>query len=165
MEMGKTLKCVMFGLLLVVVASSVTLSQSDNHFFGTWKLNVEKSNSGTGQATGSSTFTFEDRGDGVILVTIVGNDAKGNRTSLTQFAAKYDGKDYPFLQLGAEGPMSISLNLVDAYRDDAVIKSGGKVISTAGSVISEDGKTLTHTIKSTDAEGQETSNVMVFERQ
>jgi len=57
----------MFGLLLVVVASSVALSQTTNPFIGTWKLNVEKSKFDPGSAVRGSTTTYEDRENGGYL--------------------------------------------------------------------------------------------------
>ena len=41
----------------------------------------------------------------------------------------------------------------------------GKVVSTTASVMSDDGKTLTVTIKFADSQGQEVTNVAVYERQ
>jgi len=154
-EMGKTLKCMMFGLVMAVFASSVALSQTADNFFGKWELNVQKSTYDPGPAPRSRTVTFEDRGDGVILVTMEAIDAQGNR-GFNQFAAKADGKDYPQLVLGAEVPQSISLELVDAY----TLVSG-----TMTRTISEDGKTLTVTNKGKDEQGQQYTNVEVFERQ
>ena len=78
--MGKILKCLMLSLLLVVVASPFTLSQTADPFIGTWKLNVAKSKFDPGPPPKSVTWYFEDRGSGVILRTIEGIDAQGNRT-------------------------------------------------------------------------------------
>lgn len=45
------------------------------------------------------------------------------------------------------------------------IKKAGKVTSTGTNVVSKDGKTFTQTLKGTNASGQPTSSVAVFEKQ
>jgi len=176
--MGKTLKCAMFGLLLVVIAISVgcgtqapeaeetsQVPQAADPFIGTWQLNVEKSTFDPGPPPRSSTVIFEDRGDGMILRTAEGINAQGDRT-FEQIAFKRDGKDYPVVILGAEAPQSLSVELVDAYTEEVVSKVDGKVNPiTISAAVSSDGKTLTEIVKRTDAQGQQTNVVAVFERQ
>ena len=41
---------------------------------------------------------------------------------------------------------------------------GGKVIATTSSVISDDGKTLTVSVKSLNAQGNEVTSVAVYEK-
>jgi len=154
----------MFGLLLMVVASSVSLSQTADPFIGTWKLNVEQSTFDPGPAPRDLTCTYEDRGDGVILFTANGTDAQGNRTFI-QWAFKRDGKDYPSLMLGAKAPGSISVKRVDAYTDEHIGKTDGEISSTFHVTISEDGKTMTRTGKNTDAQGRQHNDIRIYERQ
>jgi hypothetical protein len=44
-------------------------------------------------------------------------------------------------------------------------KKAGKVVSTTMSALSDDGKTLTVTVKSMDAQGKEVTAISVYDRQ
>ncbi len=163
--MGRIVRCLMLSLLFVVVTSLFTLSQTADPFFGTWKANPAKSKFDPGPAPRSSTWTFEDRGGGVILRTSEGIDAQGNRT-FEQDAFKRDGKDYPHFVLGAKVPQSLSVRLVNAYTEEVILKADGKATAISyTATISKDGKTMTFTSKGTNAQGQRINNVVVFERQ
>jgi len=175
--MAKTLKYLMLGLLLVVIAISVgcttqapeaeqtsEVPQAADPFIGTWNLNLEKSAFAPGSALASLTRTVEDRGGGFMIVTRDGIDAQGNRT-FSQVAFKRDGKDYPVLSLGANVAVSISKRPIDAYTEEIIQKVDGKVTSTTTATISKDGDTMTFTNTGTNAQGEQTSSTEVFERQ
>jgi len=163
--MGKTLKRMMLGLPLVIVIPTFASSQTADPFIGTWKLSLAKSEDDPGTARRSSTLTFEDRVGGVTLFTCEGIDAQGNRI-FEQYAAKDDGKDYPFLQLGAKAALSVSRKRVDAYTLVTTFKADGKVVNeTVTETVSKDGKTMTVTVKGTNAQGQRVNYLHVYERQ
>lgn len=127
---------------------------------GTWELNLAKSKFSPGPPPKSLTRTFEVTGADV-KYTLKGIDAEGKPT-LVQFTAKYDGKDYPVT--GSPDFDAISLKRVDAVTTDATLKKGGKVVQTSTRVVSKDGKTLTLTVKGTNAKGQAVNNVTVFDK-
>ncbi len=127
---------------------------------GTWELNLAKSKFSPGPPPKSLTRTFEVTGADV-KYTLKGIDAEGKPT-LVQFTAKYDGKDYPVT--GSPDFDAISLKRVDAVTTDATLKKGGKVVQTSTRVVSKDGKTLTLTVKGTNAKGQTVNNVTVFDK-
>jgi len=176
-EMGQVLKCLMFGLVMAVIAISMgcgtqalqeeeqtsEVPQAADPFVGTWQLDVEKSTFDPGSARGNLTRTIEDRGDGFFLMTREGIDAEGNRT-FSRYAYKRDGKDYPFPSLGAEAPQSLSITLVDAHTEEHVRKADGKVTATSTGTVSKDGKTMTGTNKGTTHQGQRINTVMVYDR-
>ena len=60
-------------------------------FFGTWKLNTEKSKADTGQTPKSQTVTLTPRGDRFVVTFEVDN-GDGTKTRTTRTAA-LDGKD------------------------------------------------------------------------
>jgi len=129
-----------------------------------WELKVEKSMFDPGPAPTSSTVVVEDRGDGMLLRTVEGINAQGDRT-FEQIAFKRDGKEYPTVDLGAEVPRSASVKLVDAYTEEVFPKVDGKASPiTITAAISEDGKTMTVTYKGTNAQGQAVDTVRVYER-
>jgi hypothetical protein len=127
---------------------------------GTWELNLAKSTFSPGPPPKSLTRTFEVTGADV-KYTLKGIDAEGKPT-LVQFTAKYDGKDYPVT--GSPDFDAISLKRVDAVSTEATLKKGGKAVQTSTRVVSKDGKTLTLTVKGTNAKGQAVNNVTVFDK-
>jgi hypothetical protein len=150
--------------VLAVGARTSILAQQEDAHFGTWKQNFEKSKSipaPTGQRPQSVTRTYEPDGKGVkaTFVTITA-DGKKNTTS---YVAQFDGKDYPYV----DNPnlVSIALKRVDRYTWEAINKGKGQVLNVGTNTVSKDGKTLTYTYKGTNAQGQTTSGVMVFEKQ
>jgi hypothetical protein len=128
---------------------------------GTWKLNVAKSKYSPGPPPKSATVTYEETADG-IRRTGESISAEGTKTSF-EYSAKYDGKDYPVT--GSDVFNAISLKRVNDHTAEATLKKDGKPVSTARRVISKDGKTLTITISGTNAQGEKTRNVAVYDKQ
>ena len=54
---------------------------------------------------------------------------------------------------------------IDARTMERTDKKGDKVVATSTRVVSEDGKTMTVTVKGTNAQGQAVDNVTVWEKQ
>ena len=81
----------------------------------------------------------------------------------TTYSAKYDGKDTPVT--GATWDTT-AVKQVDAntltFENK---KTGGKYHVTGRTVISKDGKTMTTTTKGTNAEGQPSSAILIYEKQ
>ncbi len=59
----------------------------------------------------------------------------------------------------------VTLKRIDANTTERVDSKGGKTVTTYHRVVSKDGKTMTVTAKGTNAQGQATTNVIVFEKQ
>jgi ABC-type transport system substrate-binding protein len=150
-----TTKCV-----LVFLVSAGSLLAADAAI-GTWKLNPAKSKFSPGPPPQSATVTYEASGNGVRRTGETVN-ADGTKTSF-EYTAQYDGKEYPVTgNLNAD---MISLKRVNDRTVEATLKKGGKVTTNARRVVSADGKTLTITIRGTNAQGQKVNNVQVFEKQ
>jgi hypothetical protein len=145
---------------LLLLAIGATLWSADLSV-GTWKLNVAKSKYSPGPAPKSATITYEETADG-IKRTGESVDAEGKTTSFS-YTAKYDGKDYPVT--GSETFDAIALKRMNDHTLQATLKKSGKVVSDARRVVSKDGKTMTLTINGTNAKGQKTKNVAVYEKQ
>ena len=75
----------------------------------------------------------------------------------------FDGKDYPLT--GSAVADTVSLKRIDARTTDRTDKKGGKVVQTLKRVVSQNGKTMTVTVKGTNAQGQAVNNVVVFDKQ
>ena len=82
---------------------------------------------------------------------------------MTQYTANFDGKDYPLT--GSQNADKVSLKRIDARTTERTNKKGDKVVTTVTQVVSQDGKTMTTTVKGTNAQGQAVDNVLVFEKQ
>jgi hypothetical protein len=128
---------------------------------GTWKLNTAKSKYSPGPTPKSATVTYEES-DGGIKRTGESVDAEGKTTSFA-YTAKYDGKDYPVT--GSDLYDSIRFKRVNDHVVEATLKKSGKVVSRARRVVSADGKTMTQTIRGTNAKGQKMHNVAVYEKE
>jgi hypothetical protein len=90
-------------------------------------------------------------GDGISLFTSSEDAARKLR---------FDGKDYPSPGLGDGGVTSAQR--VNATTIEVTDKSGGKIVDTQEIGVSEDGKTLTMTVRPA---GRSEPNVLVFERE
>lgn len=150
-------------MLGVVLSAGITpvAAQQGNARVGTWKLNVEKSKYAAGQAPQSLTMKIEAAGEGE-KVTTEGVNATGTPTK-TEYTAKFDGTDAPLT--GSQNADKVSLKRVDAQTIERTFKKGDKVAVTSTQVLSADGKTLTNTVKGTDAQGKPLDNVQVWEKQ
>jgi len=136
-------------------------AQARDPRIGTWKLNVAKSKFSPGPAPQSLTVKVELAGKGEKATTECVN-TDGTRTTV-QYTANFDGKDYPLT--GSQVADTVSLKRIDARTTDRTDKKGGKVAQTLRRVVSQDGKTMTVTVKGTNAQGQKVNNVVVFDKQ
>ena len=136
---------------------------TDQAYFGTWTLNVEKSTYSPGPPPKSSTRTHEDRGNGLLRVTTQGVNAQGNPT-FSQYTYRLDGKDYPIAVKGSESVSTVALTGVDALTATFTTKQDGKVTTTGLRTVSKDGRTMTITTNGTNAQGQPMHNVAVWEK-
>lgn len=164
--MSSSWRAVMLGVIVtlgvVLGASLVRVSaQAGNPTIGTWTLNMEKSKYSPGPAPQWQTMTIEAAGEGE-KATTEGINAAGAAT-MTQYTAQYDGKDYPMT--GSQNVDTVALKRIDARTLERTDKKGDQVVGTLTRVVSEDGKTMTVTLKGTNAQGQAVHNVTVWEKQ
>ena len=146
--------------VILVAAIGVVSAQSANSRIGTWHLNVTKSKYSPGPAPKSQVLTIEAAGAGE-KVTSEMVSATGAKT-VSVYTANYDGKPYPIT--GSETADMVTLKRVDANTSERTDSKAGKTVQTFVRVVSKDGKTMTVTIKGTNAQGQAVNNVVVFEK-
>jgi hypothetical protein len=151
---------VTLGVVLGAGSGRVSAQASDPRI-GTWTLNVEKSKYNPGPAPQRVTLKIEASGQGEKYTT-EGVNAAGTATK-TEYTAQYDGKDYPLT--GSQTADTVSLKRIDARTIERTDKKGDKVVTTITQVLSQDGKTMTSTVKGTNAQGQAVDNVIVWEKQ
>jgi hypothetical protein len=137
------------------------LAQASDPRIGTWKLNVEKSKFSPGPAPQNQTMKIEASGQGETCTT-ESVSAEGTATKI-QYTAQFDGKDYPLT--GSQNADKTSLKRIDARTTERTNKKGETVMVTITQVLSEDGKTMTVTLKGTNPQGQARDTIAVFEKQ
>src|SRR4029434_6248880 len=148
------------GLILGAGIASLSAQASDPRI-GTWKLNVAKSKYSPGPMPQSLTVKVEPAGQGE-KVTAEFVNMDGTRAT-TVYTANFDGKDSPLT--GSPIANTVALKRVNPHTTVRTDKKEGKVIQTLTRVVSQDGKTMTVTVKGTNAQGQAVNNVLVLDKQ
>jgi hypothetical protein len=146
-------------LLFAALALNISAAAADQHS-GTWKMNPAKSTYSPGPAPRSGLVKIDSDAENIKLNSD-GIDAAGNPTHV-EYTAKYDGKDYPIN--GLPNADTVALERPDASTIRSTLKKGDQVVMTVTSVISKDGKMRTSTFKGKDAQGQEVTNVVVYDK-
>src|SRR5215813_12591005 len=152
---------VAFLAMCLFATSSLSGFVQTDPFIGTWKLNLAKSKFSPGPPPKSQTAIYEAVGQG-IKVTVKITDAEGKPIDL-QYTVNYDGKDFPVT--GYPDWDTQAWKRIDANTVEFTRKKAGKVVSTATSVVSKDGKTRTVMEKGVNAKGEKFSNIVVYEKQ
>src|ERR1700689_2067642 len=148
-------------LVIGVAITVIGMFAADNSI-GTWKYNPDKSKPASSTMFKSRTDVREATSDGGVKVTRTEVLKTGDSSNGT-FTFKYDGKEYPATGTRFD---KISAKQGDANTTDwEVKKTDGKMHQKAHNVVSKDGKTMTVTIKGTDAEGKAAPGTYVYDRQ
>jgi hypothetical protein len=146
--------------VILIAGLSILSAQGADPRVGTWHLNVAKSKYSPGPAPKSQMLKIEAAGKGE-TVSSETVSATGEKTT-TSYTAEFDGKPHP-LKGSALADM-VTLKRIDGNTTERVDSKGGKTVITYHRVVSQDGKTMTVTSKGTNAQGQATANVVVFEK-
>jgi hypothetical protein len=159
------MKKLLLFLTMIILALSFTelvLSQTDP-FLGTWKLNVKKSKFVPGPPRKSENRIVVTGPTGMnVSVDRVNGDGS---TQQFEYTSNLDNKTYPITGDGPYGADSIAANLTAPNTIQSTLTKGGKVVATATTVVSANGKILTITTKGTDAKGKHFTNVSVYDKQ
>ena len=139
---------------------------ADDVQVGTWKVNVTKSKFKTSPPPQSQTVTIVSQGNDGIKLTVNAVNAKGEKSTI-EYAAQYDGKEYPRTEsgAGAVAGQTVTLKRIDAHAVERVAYLKGKKLTTEKWEISKDGKTRTVTQSGVSPQGQPVDNVLVYEKQ
>ena len=145
--------------LSIAHATAAQARQSDP-LTGTWALNLAKSKYSPGPAPKSEVVTYEAAATGV-KYSVARVDSTGKSSTL-QGSLMYDGKDYP--STGTADYDTVSTRRVNATTTESTRKKAGKTVQTVSRVLSADGKTMTLTVKGSDAQGRSINDVAVYDR-
>ncbi len=147
-------------LVFAVALPDAGFAQSDV-MIGTWKINLAKSTYSPGPPPRSSTVTTQAAGQG-LTSTFDGINAAGMPTHVV-FTVMYDGQ--PHAVTGSAIIDASSIKRIDALRREYTNTKAGKVVASGTLVFSQDGKTFTIAGKGVDANGRQTNNVVVYDKQ
>ena len=145
---------------LAMFCAGLALCLAADMNMGTWKLNEAKSKFPPG-ATKNNKVVYTALGDGV-KITVDGVSGDGKSTH-SEWAGKYDGKDYPVI--GDPGSDARSYKKVDERTLDFAVKKGGKTTATGRVVVSADGKSRTVTATGTDSSGKKVTSTASYDKQ
>ena len=155
----RSLAGVVVGVCFLV---SPVISQAQDPWIGTWKLNTAKSKYSPGLAPKSSTL-IAVAADGGFKQTVDTVMAALGLPTHSEVTAKFDGKDTPVK--GNANADTSAYTKIDSRSYETVSKKNGKVTLTSRVVISADGKTRTVSQTGVDAEGRKVNNYLVYDRQ
>jgi hypothetical protein len=148
-------------LYLVVGLATTAPAQAPDPAAGTWTLNLAKSKFSPGPPPKSQTLKYEAL-DGGVKLSVEGVNAEGQSVR-SGYTAKFDGNEYPVT--GNPNADTISLKRIDSHSFEARWKKDGKPTLTIRTTISKDGKTRTSVQSGKNAQGQEVSNTIVYDKQ
>lgn len=157
-------KLLIRAVLAVVAAASglaIAAASASDPVVGTWKLNASKSTFTAGPPLKSQTRTYSQSAESITLVMKTTRADGKEVTSQTTY--QLDGKDYPVS--GTPDYDSISATQVDSHTSKFKLKKGGKVVGNSSRTVSKDGNTLTVKVKMTTANGEQSENVLVLDKQ
>lgn len=146
------MKVRIFSLLFLGVLAMA----ADNPFVGTWKLDVSKSKFSPGPAPQSATLTIGADNNKVVFQAV---DGKGQAENWSYTADLGGTSMVTGLGEGA--------SVTETRKGDTVdhIWKIGKGTENGHGVLSKDGKTMTYTLRGTNAEGEKVNNREVYEKQ
>jgi hypothetical protein len=142
----------LLGLAAVLIAAEP--------FAGTWKLNLEKSKYKTGAPPKEQTLTIAEAGSD-LDVTLSGTAADGSAIT-SHYTVPAQGGEGKIIQSLYE---AVSGKRMGPNQREVTYSKGGKVVLTAHSRVSADGKTITVNVKGTDAQGKPVDAVVVYDKQ
>ena len=134
---------------------------------GVWRLSAEKSKYESGGAPKGFTRTYEDRGNGtIVMITDVAN-AQG-ATTRSYLVYKRDGKPYPEAALGVDSIRLVTVKAIDRRTEQMAFTVSGQPVENTTTItvsVSADGRTMTQVLSGKNARGQAFTNTLIFDKQ
>src|SRR5262245_40167194 len=152
--------CALVFIIGLLTLASPLDDQEPAPWFGTWKLNFEKSGGNPAGRFKKVISRIEPSQDG-LKVTY---DAIGVRGGVThmEWAGKFDGRDYPVQ--GVDYVLTNAYTRIDDHAYQIVVKVDGALAATTKVSLTPDGKTLT-TVTVENAQGRLVETTSVYDRQ
>jgi len=148
-------------MLVPALAALALLAQSQEAFYGMWKVDTSKSKYSPGPAPKSNMKKYEPWQDG-FKATQDMVTAKGDKVHV-EVVAKVDGKDYP--GKGSPDADTYAFKKLDARTYEVTQKKDGKVTIVAKMVVAPDGKSRTITQTGKNAKGEPVNSQIHWDKQ
>jgi opacity protein-like surface antigen len=164
--MGSRFKAVVGTVVAGLLITAALVAQTQDPWIGTWKLNVAKSKFSPGPPPKDNVLKIEPAAGGALKHTFDGVNAEG-QTTHSERIGKFDGVEIPVQNVlpATTNKNTSAFRRLDDHSFEVVSRVNGKITTTNKVVISADGKTMTQTSSGTNAAGQPTSSMQVYERQ
>ena len=147
--------------LVPAFAALALLAQSQEAFYGLWKVDMNKSKYSPGPAPKSNMKKYEPWKDG-FKATQDMVTAKGEKVHV-EVIAKVDGKDYP--GKGSPDADTYAFKRIDAHSYEVTQKKDGKVTIVAKMVVAPDGKSRSIVQTGKNAKGEPVNNTIYWDKQ
>ena len=148
-------------MLVPALAALALLAQTQEAFYGLWKVDLTKSKYSPGPAPKSNMKKYEPWQDGFKTTQDVVT-GKGEKVHL-EVVAKLDGKDYP--AKGSPDADTFAFKKLDARTYEVTQKKDGKVTIVAKMVVAPDGKSRSIVQTGKNIKGEPVSNQIYWDRQ
>ena len=148
-------------MLVAALSTLALLAQSQEAFYGLWKVDMRKSKYSPGPAPKSNMKKYEPYKDG-FKATQDMVTAKGEKVHL-EVIAKVDGKDYP--GKGSPDADTYAFKRLDAHSYEVTQKKDGKVTIVAKMVVAPDGKSRSIVQTGKNAKGEPVNNTIYWDKQ
>jgi len=151
------MRSVKFVLLSLACAGALLAADT---FVGTWKLNSAKTKYKTGMPPKEQMLTYTEEG-GELHIMAKGTSSDG-KTVTNHFTVPTSGGKAKIIESPYDG---ISVKNTSANQRETSFSKAGKVVYTAKSKLSADGKTMTIAVKGNNSFGQSVDGSNVYEKQ
>jgi hypothetical protein len=148
-------------MLVPALAALALLAQTQEAFYGLWKVDMSKSKYSPGPAPKSNMKKYEPWKDG-FKATQDMVTAKGEKVHV-EVIAKVDGKDYP--GTGSPDADTYAFKKLDARTYEVTQKKDGKVTIVAKMVVAPDGKSRSIVQTGKNAKGEPVNNQIYWDKQ
>jgi hypothetical protein len=145
--------------------AATTPARSDP-FIGVWRLSAEKSKYESGGAPRGFTRTYEDRGNGTIVMTTDVVGAQG-ATTRSYLVYRRDGKPYPEAAIGVDSIRLVTVKAVDRNTEELAFMGDTPAQNTTTMTVSvsADGRTMTQVLSGKTGQGRAFTNTLIFDKQ
>jgi hypothetical protein len=148
-------------MLVPALATLALLAQSQEAFYGLWKVDISKSKYSPGPAPKSNMKKYEPWQDG-FKATQDMVTAKGEKVHV-EVIAKVDGKDYP--GKGSPDADTYAFKRIDSRGYEVTQKKDGKVTIVSKMVVAPDGKSRSIVQTGKTTKGEPVNNTIYWDKQ
>ena len=159
-------RAILFAAAMVLMTAALSLpftvwAQEQAPLVGTWRVNLAASAFAADPPYRRMTCTIQEWEDGLKVIY----DIVGTRGGVThwEWTGRLDGRDYA-LQ-GVEIVVTNAYSRIDDRTYTILVKEDGRNTTTSKVTISPDGRVMTVTSSTPNAQGQHSVNTVVYDRQ